>query len=334
MDNSNLIKTREPYLDLVRILACVLVLYMHSTLPDVEDHTVSAIVTYCAGPCNALFFMVSGALLIQPSAANFNVFVAKRLRRILPPLLSWSIIYLIIKISLGRISLQEAITALCLFPLQATGCGYFWFMYVLLGCYLIVPMMSTWISYAPRRNLLIILGLWLVCSFIPLISTFTDITEEYNSWTYYFSGFFGFFILGFYLKKFPLPLCFSLLLGLGGIVLMIFTMYIHPNFYTSGKLYFYTQPYIILISVAIFSLIKHSAVNLHNYGTLKLIADSTFGIYLTHSLVLNYLFKDKLIITNAGSFIGMTIRVICTFIVCFLFIQFINRTPLRKILLA
>lgn len=325
-----MVSNRESYIDIIRIIACLMVIYMHSPLPNLDNNTISAIVTYATGPCNALFFMVSGALLIKSAPIDFNGFIIKRLKRIFIPLLSWSIIYLITKVSIGTLSIKEAFFELCLFPFQATGCGYFWFMYVLMGCYILIPIISSWLTQAKHKNIKKLLILWFVCSFIPIIDLRFSITDEYNSWTYYFSGFFGFMLLGYYLKKFTPATIILILCGFLGILLLCVTLYIHPDFYYSEKLYFYTQPYIILISIAIFGLIKRHIKSKSQW--IQKIANATFGIYLMHSLVLNYILKDNLIGSSLPAFLGMSIRVILTFLLCFGFISIVNRTPLKKFL--
>ncbi len=58
-------KQRDLSLDLIRILACLMVVTTHSPLPSTESHSVLlASISLVTTPCNALFFMVSGALLL------------------------------------------------------------------------------------------------------------------------------------------------------------------------------------------------------------------------------------------------------------------------------
>lgn len=60
-------KHRDFSLDLIRILACLMVVLTHSPLPSADEHSVLlAGVSLFTIPCNALFFMVSGALLLPP----------------------------------------------------------------------------------------------------------------------------------------------------------------------------------------------------------------------------------------------------------------------------
>ena len=60
-------KHRDFSLDLIRIIACLMVVTTHSPLPSADEHSVLlAGVSLFTIPCNALFFMVSGALLLPP----------------------------------------------------------------------------------------------------------------------------------------------------------------------------------------------------------------------------------------------------------------------------
>lgn len=61
----NLIKKRNYQLDLIRVIACLMVVIMHSPLPTDKSNTIFLnILNYSTAPCIGLFFMVSGALLL------------------------------------------------------------------------------------------------------------------------------------------------------------------------------------------------------------------------------------------------------------------------------
>ncbi len=60
-------KQRDLSLDLIRILACLMVVTTHAPFPAATTHSaLLAGVSLVTVPCNALFFMVSGALLLPP----------------------------------------------------------------------------------------------------------------------------------------------------------------------------------------------------------------------------------------------------------------------------
>lgn len=71
-------KQRDLSLDVIRILACLMVVLVHSPLPAKEAHSaLLAGISLLAMPCNALFFMVSGALLLP---------APERDRKLAPPM--------------------------------------------------------------------------------------------------------------------------------------------------------------------------------------------------------------------------------------------------------
>ena len=57
-------KQRDYALDLLRIVACVMVVMMHSPMPSADANgMLLSSLSYFTAPCIGLFFMVSGALI-------------------------------------------------------------------------------------------------------------------------------------------------------------------------------------------------------------------------------------------------------------------------------
>ena len=70
-------KQRDLSLDLLRIVACVMVVVMHSPIPsDNSDGIILSSLSYFTAPCIGLFFMVSGALILPPQAVRKRHFEA------------------------------------------------------------------------------------------------------------------------------------------------------------------------------------------------------------------------------------------------------------------
>lgn len=60
-------KERDLSLDIIRIIACVMVVIMHSPMPSSRANGLFlSSLSYFTAPCIGLFFMVSGALLLPP----------------------------------------------------------------------------------------------------------------------------------------------------------------------------------------------------------------------------------------------------------------------------
>ena len=106
--------------------------------------------------------------------------------------------------------------------------GHLWFVYMLIGVYLLMPLLSPWAERVSKRELQVYLGIWLFTTFIPLIRDvvaggYEGMVVTYGvsglprqaltplwgeaSWNaygtfYYFSGFIGYLLLGLYFRRF------------------------------------------------------------------------------------------------------------------------------------
>lgn len=64
---NSIMKQRDLSLDIIRLLACAMVVVMHSPIPtDSANGIILSTISYLTTPCIGLFFMVSGALLLPP----------------------------------------------------------------------------------------------------------------------------------------------------------------------------------------------------------------------------------------------------------------------------
>lgn len=197
----NPIKKRNYQLDLIRVIACLMVVIMHSPLPtDKSNAIILNTLSYATAPCIGLFFMVSGALLL-PVKEETGTFLKRRLGKILGPTLVWSLIYIGYNHYQGTDhSWWKEILSL---PFSAQGHGVMWFMYTLTGLYLIAPVLSKWLQACSKRELEFYLLLWVVTLCYPLLRLFLSIQTGETGILYYCTGYVGYFLLGHYLNKYP-----------------------------------------------------------------------------------------------------------------------------------
>lgn len=223
-DNSRVI-----WADWTRALACFLVMVVHSTEPFYLGSDGLCIMTHtdvwwCAlfegasRACVPLFVVISGYLLL-PVRKPAKVFLGRRLKRIVIPFVFWSLMYAVFA---G--DFRDNISNLALnFNYSA---GHLWFVYMIIGLYLLMPVISPWVDKASRKELLAYLVLCLLTGMLPYIRDImsgSDIAVIYGptgiperaayplwgeaSWNeygmfYYFSGFIGYVLLGAFLRKF------------------------------------------------------------------------------------------------------------------------------------
>ena len=239
---------REIWIDWLRIIACFGVMLTHSVEPFYLGGEGSLILTkadaFWVGFLNVLpracvaLFVVASSYLQFPLHYSAGEFFKRRAVRILIPFAVWSVVYALVW---GE-PIQNFKDLLLNFNYAA---GHLWFVYMLIGLYLLMPLLSPWAEKVGKRELQVYLGIWLFTTVIPLIRQLVGGSAPViygpsgipnaalyplwgeASWNaygvfYYLSGFVGYMLLGLYFRKFVGELswgrtmAFALPLFLGG----------------------------------------------------------------------------------------------------------------------
>ena len=204
--NLKTIKDREPWLDAVRFFACICVVLSHAPIPNGSSgQSIIALTNYISvGGASILFFMISGALIFNKQQPTIP-FIKKRLNRIVFPLIFWSLFFLTVKLLLCEIDSKEYFIRIVSIPLKQQE-STFWILYVIIGLYLLTPVISTWINHCEKSDIRIFLGLWALTLLFPIIRQFIPIIDEtidfYHGWLFYYFGFIGNAVLGLYLRRY------------------------------------------------------------------------------------------------------------------------------------
>ena len=223
MDNK-----REIWLDWLRVVACFLVMLTHSTEPFYLGGKGSLILTHSDAVWAAVMdvlsraavvlFIIASSYLQFPLHYSTKEFFRKRALRILPPFILWSIVYALVWGS----PVQNFKDLLWNFNYAA---GHLWFVYMLIGVYLIMPLLSPWAEKVGKKELQVYLGIWLFTTLLPLLRDWLGGAApviygpsgipnpaKYPLWGeaswnsyglfYYVSGMLGYLLLGLYFRKF------------------------------------------------------------------------------------------------------------------------------------
>lgn len=292
---------RYEYMDWLRVLAIFTVVGIHvaskitSTAPPDEGlwqfaNLIAAALRWCV----PIFFMISGALLLtRKHELPIGTFLNKRLTKVVIPLLAWSAIYITYKI-LQRgesYSFSEAI------QLVLTDEVYYhlWFLYVIIGLYLMAPFLKMLVEKMTRKQFLYFLGLWFLFSgLLPFIPKFLDYRPAFTAGM--FDPYIGYFMLGAYLVIYPIHRKYLLWMGglaiLGYIATVSGTLYLvfadnkHDEFF-----YGYSRPNTLMIVLFIFTLFQHLENHLKSSPFIRKLSTATLGIYVLHPLVQTYLHR-------------------------------------------
>ena len=318
-------KERVYELDLIRVLACLMIISMHSPLP--EGGTTYGLflssLSYLSAPGIGLFFMVSGALLL-PIMEPTSVFIKKRLTKIVIPTLIWTCFYLGLKSFYDghQITLRDILSI----PFSPQGNSIFWFIYVLIGIYLLSPILSRWLEKASKREMEFYLLLWTITLCYPYLKLFLNINETETGILYYSSGYLGYFLLGYYLRKYVSQTNLVLICTLFTLALLVpvclKTAQIEVDFYS---MFWYLSLFVAIMSAGWFVLLMRRG-KISNVRVRALVTNfykCSFGIYLVHIFIMRRILWHCTWIQGIESYILQTIVIIVltalfSWLICYL----------------
>ena len=221
--------SREVWIDWLRVIACFMVFVVHSTEPFYLGGQGSLILTESDAFWSSFFdslvrscvplFVIASSYLQFPVKYSTCEFFKRRAVRILIPFAIWTAVYAFVW---GEPA-DNFRNLLLNFNYSA---GHLWFVYMLIGVYLLMPLLSKWAETVEKKELQIYLGICLFTTLIPILRDWVSghaVTVVYGpsglprqalfplwgeaSWNayglfYYFSGFLGYLLLGLYFRRF------------------------------------------------------------------------------------------------------------------------------------
>lgn len=243
-----------------------------------------------------LFIILSGALLLTPTKADepMRVYYKKRFARVGLPMIFWTVIYFgwsfgVRGTPFSVYNMEQGLLSGS-YPLL-------WFLYLLVGLYLVTPMLRVFVKHVDHRKFTVLLSIWFVGTVItPIIHTFT--TFSFNPLSFVVLDWVGYFLLGIYLINTKIRSLWAYLGLLGGLIVAIlgdwFLTASMGESYT-GFFHGYLSFNMIIASAALFLLltrIPQSRIDRLNptvNGVIHWIGQNTLPIYLLHIMILETL---------------------------------------------
>jgi surface polysaccharide O-acyltransferase-like enzyme len=299
--------------------------------------------------CIALFVMLSGALLLQPAKLNEPIrgFLKKRLSRLGLAFVFWSMIYLAWGFYIGKVPITFSNIGQGILRDLFTGADYqFWFIYLIVGLYLITPILRVVIASGNERVIRYLIALWFTgVAIVPLVQLVIGFTIDDR--VFLIGGFIGFFVLGTYLLKIKLRL--SVLFGLliASFVATLFGLWLlnYPlNVLGQGSFFFgYLTFPAIVGSVALFLILLKYPADWPgtNNGIAKKfiqsISKNTLPIFLFHVIILEIfergLLGFKLSFTTLNPIVEIPLLAVLTFFITLGLVLLMKKVPvLRKLI--
>ena len=290
-----------------------------------------------------LFFMVSGYLLLGKSEPVADFF-RKRFVKVGIPTLFWSVAYLLWSVEAYRNGTMSPL-AVALSMLKAMYLGdveiHLWFLYILIGIYLVVPILRVFVSAASRRDLIYFVVIWFLATpFLEMANRLTNFPTALDIPVV--SGYVGYFMLGYLLAGVPLTRRGRILSALGCIIAIAVTFF-GTNWLSveSGPIdaYFYSyfSPPTVLASICGFLLLKDLGQNLGKAGALvRTISSTSFGIFLIHIFVIELLRNGdlgfRLYSWIAPSVYMIPLTGLAVFFISFVIVFVLQKIPVFKML--
>ena len=297
MPTTSQANNRIVYLDVLRIVAGAVMVFGHARMLYYGvDHrsTLHAVhTTLLDGP--NIFLMITGALLL-PVTRSWREFMARRLPRVAWPLLVWTVVYLVIGFARGTRTWRDVL----MLPIMPAN-GILWYLYMLIVIYITLPVASVAIEAMGKRGVQVYLVLWVLSSLIPFEhGVITSLTPPQHPLAM-FHNCYGYVVLGYYLRRWPLPLFtwrhgwwIALVMVLGMVAVPWFEFTCQPDLSWHDHIKAVSNIAginAVMVAVLAFAVVQRLVPERHSSPgrlstLLATVSDSIYGIYLMHMAVM------------------------------------------------
>lgn len=330
------LKERFVYLDVVKILAILFVVYNHViNYIDLSSTLSKIFFVFSFDICKVavpLFIMTSGALLLRKDDKYSNIY-GKRIIRILVPLVLVITLNLIIFNNNFRFSSVHDFLFTIIGNLNCEVMPYWsWYLFMLLGLYIMLPFIRKMIKNFNDKDFkfftLIFCLIVGFANFVPVLSAvfFNEVTNVNRSFMpTLFSIAIGYFVFGYYISKMNISKKMKnwslILLVLSVVIGSIFIYYgMFIKGYGYNDLIFWDVILAAVPSMCFFVIFKYYSFLFLGKAQQKIftrVSSTVFGIYLFHPFLIEFVagFGILKFIFNYNTIIG---TLVLTLIICFI----------------
>lgn len=274
-----------------------------------------------------LFFMISGALLLNRKY-DLKVFFKKRFSRILLPAIFWIALTSILYMTFIP---HESITKIIFGQHR-----YTWFIWTMIGIYLFIPIINSFIREYELKGVEYFLLIWAVTIILNTFNLYPFKELELS----YFANYIGYVVLGYYLDNKKLRINNLVLTFLGLVLFIVFTLFsMYVTYFNLSINAGYLSISTVLASVGVFIMFKCLATYLENkkskthekiknskIGNLVfLISTCSYGMYFANSVILKFLKKLDLHSLKFIPIIYISV-VVLSFVIVYIF----SKIPILK----
>ena len=344
------------YLDALRALAIITVIAVHladkTWFLNTGKMVIGSLNWYVTDMLNFrlgvdLFLMLAGALSLGRDW-DIKTFLGKRIPRIVGPFIFWGLILSVFLISCSYFfpDIVHVIKSFNLasiskyiikaFLAKSLGFGPYWFFWMILGTYLIMPIFNKWLLHSDLKEAEYFLCFWIITT----IFTFT-LNREFPIALTYFTSPIGLVILGYYLRhterKIFKSIYTPIILMLIGCISSLTVSYLlssPSHIVTFGR---YSIFMIIIVSgvFLLFRNLSNIDLNINFFSNPKgvfkrsvfSIAKYSYGIYLIHFPILTVMICFLRKCTDLNFKPIVLISFVGIILICWGIMALLNRVP-------
>lgn len=287
---------RHEGLDLLKVIACFMVIIIHVTAPIIlyySDYNESQFIvanflnSFSRGAV-PIFVLISGGFLLSDDRFKSYSFTLRyTFKKIIVPTIFWSILYWIYYIVRGFLLNQDNLIIKSIKLLIKGEIFYhLWYLYMIIGIYLTLPIL---IKFIRKRN-----HLKITITIFFFVFMASIITEKINIMPYFqFINYLGYFWIGFVVKE-KISIIknvknyFILAFLSSSLLIFILTQLAHENIIKiKDSLYFYEylNPLVFIASVSLY--LFFSTCPVIKISSYKYILKESFNIYLIHPFIID-----------------------------------------------
>ena len=285
-------KIRNINLDVLKIMACIGVVLLHTTMPGFKETGPWNYLTYLyyLGTYSIpVFFMVNGYLLLGKNEISYS-YILQKIKWILVTVSIWTLIIWIYKRDFSQNPIKKVLGSL----LQRGYFFQFWFFGALILIYLCLPILKRFLK--SKNRYLLVLSLLVIIGFVLELTNYllqkpvqVYVIQTFRLWTWFFYYILGGFIAQFNLAN--LRSCFKnwmkvvtlVLLFISPFILYVLAKDIHHNLYAE---YFYDSIFVKIVSLGFFLTVLTFDLNTDKNRWIIYISNQIMGVFIIHTFVM------------------------------------------------
>ena len=213
-------------------------------------------------------------------------------------------------------------------PFAPQGTGILWFMYTLAGLYMLTPILSKWLKTASKREVEFYLLLWVITLIYPYFKLWLQVNESNTGILYYFAGFAGYYVLGYYLKHLYEYKGWHVVVSATVAIIVPLVLYSSGLEFDFFSVLWYLSLPVAMLAFTIFVLVMHCPNK--QMSLVGQISKLSFGIYFVHIFIMRRIVWNFDWINHLSGLIQIILIALLSFLLSLFLSWLISKLPFSK----